>query len=331
MDSDWEGARSKICEVADERTIFSFYQFQCGLAGAYLYQSGEYDLSLLQESATYYQQGLEIDGFWPVHWANLAMLEWQLGESAEAIELMQTALDRAPRNESFAIQLGWMAEQNGNEEIAVSAYTSALEKNPWLTESSFFAQTVLRSNVRDSKDFALFLSASDGLTMQAYLEFKRGGFVQAERLLREALELDSLNASAHALLGLVLDSLGNSDEAWVQIQTALLIDDAPRILGWVSQVAISQGRENESAELLMRAFARLSFNIDNSEKYYAGVYHRYFLPVEHVPGFQRPDLLPELVDGLHWLVEYYLEKGDIENAGEIVGWLESSGWYREAD
>ena len=114
-------------------------------------------------------------------------------------------------------------------------------------------------------------------------------------------------------------------------QTALLIDDVPRILGMVSQVAISQGRESESSELLMRAFARLSFNIDNSEKYYAGVYHRYFLPVEHVPGFQRPDLLPELVDGLYWLVDFYIQDGELERAEDIVEWMELSGWLRVAD
>lgn len=331
MDSDWEAARENICDIADERETFSLYQFQCGLASAQLYQSGEYDLTLLQDSADYYQRGLEMDTYWPVHQANLAVLKWQLGENNAAIAAMQQAVDDAPRNTTFAIQLGWMAEQVGNEELAVSAYTRALEKDPWLTESAFFEQSKIRRSVRNSLDFDSFLDTSDQLTIRSYREIKVGNLEKAEALLRESLQLSFLNANAHALLGVVLDKLSQPDEGWIQIQTALLMGESPRIFGWASQIALSQGREEEGADYLLRAFSDMTINVNNSEKYYAGVYHRYSFMVDLVPGFLQIDLLPELVDGLFWLGDYYAEQGDLNSKEELLRWMETAGWLESGN
>lgn len=327
MNSVWESARNKICEVADELPAFSFYQFQCGLASAYSSKLGDEDTALLREATDYYEEGLEIDSFWPTHWANLAVLWWQVGNNSQAIEDMQNAVENAPRNTIFAIQLGWMAELDGNAELAIYAYERALKKDPWVGESSYFGQSTLRSDVRKSQDFDLNLTNSERNIIQAYRDIQVGLFKQAEVKLKEALQLSSLNADAHALLGVTLERLGDSEEAWVQIQTSLLIVKSPRILGWAAEVAALQGREAERVDYLTRAFLQLAINNTQSEKYYEGVYHRYFLPMDRVPGFQRADLLPELVDELFWLADYYSQQGEIEIADDLIMWLEETSLF----
>jgi O-antigen ligase/Flp pilus assembly protein TadD len=315
---DWESAQRLICQAADQRPELSIYQFQCGLASAHRYQQDE-NPAWLDVAEQALERGLAIDPFWPVHTANLAMVKWQQGEREEAADTLRQAVDDAPRNALFAFNLAWMEEKLENTQKANAAYAQAAQHDHWVRYTMLLHQEDNFSRHAEKK-----LEASDlPAHIQGYGLLRDGHLDRASEILEAVIDSNPLNGEAYALRAIVYQRQGKPALAWQDVQTGLLIEPSSRVYLWASEVALHQGKDDKAFAYVERAYGQLQNRNEFSEPYYYGVYHRYFLDVDLVPGYQRGDLPPEMVDRLIWLAEWYQEKSLEQEARRLV-WLQST-------
>lgn len=93
---DWTAARHGLCTAAEQAPWVSIYRFECALAIASDSAMGTQD-ARLEDAVREQQAGLALDPTWPVHRANLAGMEWAIGQREVAIEDMRQAVAQAPR------------------------------------------------------------------------------------------------------------------------------------------------------------------------------------------------------------------------------------------
>ncbi|HLA88442.1 MAG TPA: O-antigen ligase family protein, partial [Anaerolineales bacterium] len=184
----YQGRQSRtaalMCKSAAEAPQFTTFAFQCGaLHGNLFYEDGDPDhLHLAIERI---QKGLEADPFWPVHWANLSVLQWTNGDKETAFSSMLVARGKAPQNPLFAAAYGWMAEQLDKSIEARAAYKDAIIADPWLMESPFFIETQLRSALINQA-FSFLVSDEDLFNLKAYQAIGLDNLATAEKEIRSA-------------------------------------------------------------------------------------------------------------------------------------------------
>jgi len=325
-DDEWEQAAMDICHQADSRQEVPFFQFECALAISFEGFSSRQGAGWEDEAIWYMEKGLDLDPYWPLHWAFMGELQWRNGDREAALESMRRANKAAPRNARLALRLGWMLEAAGAFEEARDAYRQALYLQPWYTVIQNTSGSTVFEEMRTQPEVSEGSASGQQLVVDAYNSLMAGNLDEAEVKLRAEIKRSYLNAEAHGLLGLVMVTADQPDEGWLETQTSLLIRQTPNVLGWAAKAAILRGDDEIAAEYLWQAYEQLSRISYDSTRFYEGVYHRRFLPYDRVPWLSRGDLLPEMVEGLRWLAEYYQEKGNDEYAEEILGWLEVRGW-----
>jgi tetratricopeptide (TPR) repeat protein/O-antigen ligase len=306
---DWQKAQGLICQAADKRPDLSIYQFQCGLASAYQFEQAG-DPALLEMAEKKMEEGLALDPYWPVHMANQSMIKWQRGDKDEALASMHQAVEAAPYNVLFWLNLAWMEDHLGNTTQAEKAYANAAKYDSWL-----------RYNLHNQGT----IPSGDDSTLpnhiQAYELLLEGEMTHAVERLELALEVDPTNAEAYALRAVYNQAQGEPLLAWKDIQTALLLDSSPRVHIWAAEIAIKQDKIDKAQEYLERAHEQLRRHNEYSEKYYYGVYHRYFLGVDLVPGIKRGDISHDMRKGLAWLIDLYGQEGQADKADDLQYWL----------
>ncbi|MGR9000025.1 MAG: tetratricopeptide repeat protein, partial [Gammaproteobacteria bacterium] len=302
--------------------------FQCSMLSAQLSYANS-NLNLLKIATEAQTRGLEKDPYWPLNWANLGMLVWGEGNHEEAISYMQAAVDKAPRSSLFALNLGWMAEQNGQTDLALRTYIAALENEPWLQVSPFFTQTGVRTSALRSAALDESLVPVGKLNLQGYRAYKAGQLELAASHLTSAIQADPSNGETLALLALLAQKRGRLEEAWLSAQTAAFVDrDSPRVLTWAAHVALEQGRVPDAVGYIERALEnwKLYKELYNSEYFYF-VYHRMTLQENLVPGYQRADVTDEMVASYLWLAWYYESNHMTLAAKDMLRLLEISGLH----
>jgi Tfp pilus assembly protein PilF len=315
---DWESAQRLICQAADQRPELSIYQFQCGLASAYRYQQ-DGNPAWLEVAEQKLESGLALDPYWPVHTANLAMVKWQQGEEKVAVETMHQAVNEAPRNALFALNLGLMEEKLAYTQNANAAYAQAAQHDIWVRYNMLIREDTSSRETRKELD-----DNNIPYHIQGYERLHTDDLEGSSALLQSALVTNPVNQEAYALRGVLYQHQNKPDLAWRDIQTSMLIEPSPRVHLWASEVAVHQGEDETAISHVEQAYQQLQNRNEFSESYYYGVYHRYFLDVDLVPGYQRGDLPPEMADRLIWLAEWYQEKGMEEEAQEVLAWLQAT-------
>ncbi len=108
-----------------------------GLPAYRLWQAGLYGLAAQGGDREAARKGIEAyQGFNTLHpyfspaWANLAMLQWAVGEQSAAIESMRHAAELSPRHWSMWVNLGLLEEAHGQTEAALASYARALRDYP---------------------------------------------------------------------------------------------------------------------------------------------------------------------------------------------------------
>ena len=199
----WTQAATFLCEAGEKAPGYTFYGFQCGLALATLAEH-EGNSDFLNAAMEHYRQSLENDPYWPVHWANLAALEFSMGEEERAIDNLSNASQQATRNVILLINLGWMHEQSGKPQLAVETYEKALVLDPWLIRSSFMKKSGIRRALFDPSDGSelVYLAASQALS--GWISLDREEYGQAQMLFTQNLQADPLDALSHAGMALTL-------------------------------------------------------------------------------------------------------------------------------
>ena len=134
---DWKTAAELSSQAAERDPRLTLYATEAGLAWAQAWgESG--DPQALNQARNWLQTSLEREPQFSVLWANLAVLEWQAGEQASAIEKMVRAAEMSPKEPSFALNLGWMLEETGQTAPAQQWYTQALNLAPRLAGHPFW-------------------------------------------------------------------------------------------------------------------------------------------------------------------------------------------------
>lgn len=329
IDNNVEEAEYRVCAAAQETPQFTVYSFQCGVLAAELFHlSG--DESKLEAALASMEQGLEVDPYWPIHWANLGILQWQRGEQDDAISSIQRAAEKAPHNTLFTINFAWMAEQLTMDDLATEAYQQALEIDPWLLESPFFHETELRSSLLE-KEYSHDLGTDDASALEAYRSLAAGDLAGAQAALDQALAYNPRHPEAVAIMSVLDQRRGDEELAWQHARTAILFDRGrraedqnPRVYVWGSSVALDQGRTAQAAAWIRRSLTLWKGKIQyDTRDYYYAVYHRYLLFDSFVPGYQRADYTPEMAEAFFWLEEYYRNAGNLLAAEEVHLWLNS--------
>ncbi|MDH5606170.1 MAG: O-antigen ligase family protein, partial [Anaerolineae bacterium] len=231
QNTDTNASQELICKASQENPEFTFYAFQCSLISAQLAVEQD-DRSLIEFAVEIQSQALERDPYWPVHWANLALLRWQLGDHQQAVADLQHAVENAPRNAVLALNLGWMEEQMGQDETAKSHYTAAIINDPWIVESLFWDENELRRGVLlNLPPEDIDVNSPQIMALRGNQALHNGQVELARITLETSIRRFPTEAEAYAILGLLEQSLGNEEKAWENIQLALFVtNDSPRIL-----------------------------------------------------------------------------------------------------
>jgi len=322
--ADWQKAQELACRAADLGPRFSLYAFECGLTSANLFflESAGPGLGA---AAQLIEQGLANDPSWQPYWADLAILEWKQGAERQAIAHMQRAAEAAPDNGIFALNLGWMAEEIGDLELAARAYQQALTIDPWIVEGPYFQDTEIRRSAIETV-LKTGLDERPPSIRLAYRALQVKDLDKAQAYLSLARQERPRDPQVWALLGLLASKQGDS-QAWVYAQTAVFLEDTnPRVLIWAADVAWGLGYDPEAAALTQRAFAIWVSKLQyDSAQYYFAVYHRPTYGQNYVPGYVRADFTREMVGAFGRLAEFYRTQGDLADAELVQDWLALEG------
>jgi tetratricopeptide (TPR) repeat protein len=335
VEDDIQNAASTVCNVANENPQLTIYSFQCGFLEADAYYA-DGDIAHLDRSIQSIRNGLEQDPYWAVHWANLGIVEWVRGNEISAFSSMRKAVEASPENDLILLNYGWMAENQDKRDVAVAAYKKAIEIDPWLLESPFFQATEFRSELLKD-NYLVDINPNDEMILQAYRSIQAGELVTVKETITENLTLDPANTELLALLGIIEQRSGETEQALLDVETAVFLDRMkqevdrnPRVYVWASQVALAQEKTLRAANFIESAFLIWSQKwAYNTPAFYYYVYHRRQYFQDFVRGYQRADLTPELRSAFEWLADYYRNIGMNDEAGEIDSWLMIEGTYSE--
>ncbi len=320
ISGDWVTARDRICDAHENNKENSCYAFQCGLANAQVAFFSD-DNSALLEALSAQRAGLELDPYWPPHWANLAALEWENGESQLAVAHMEQAFVAAPRNWIFALNLGWMEEQLGQSVSALQHYKVALTLNPFLESSHFYSKTDLRQKALIDYEPIENPSSSDEYALEGWRLLNDGNFSMAEEMLNHALALNSHNGEAYAWLAQFHQEQGNLDEAWKSALLGIFVEsDSPIVLIKVSEISQLMGKKEDAASYLLQAYHQTQ-NLQQSKRYTATLYKRGLLPRDTVPQLVQVVISDDMIGDFTELAELLEIQRDMDEANEVMTWV----------
>ncbi len=129
-----------------------------------------------------------------------------------------------------ALVLGYMYENQGNDDMAIEAYSKSIEENPEFEAAyKFRGAAYLRNKnyaegeIDLNKALEIDPEYSDAILELASLKYEAGSYEEAEELVNRVLSTDEENALANALLGSILDKHEKYDEALAAFDKAVSI------------------------------------------------------------------------------------------------------------
>lgn len=120
-----------------------YYYTQASLAWAKEWQQTG-SLQALDKARAHMAKSLEIEPVNPVHWADLAVLEWHSGMHEQAVQHIRHAIDLSTDEPAFYLNYGWFLEQRGEEAEALAQYQEALRLDPAPANHPFWQLTQVR-------------------------------------------------------------------------------------------------------------------------------------------------------------------------------------------
>jgi len=320
LHGDWTTASSETCLLADSQPSNTFFNFQCALALAEL--SSQDGSQLLHEAITRYRYALEDDPYWPVHWANLGMLEASIGELDHAVQDMSTAADLATRNARFPFIAGWLLRESGNPELSEGYLRRAILADPWILRSSFFNSGVGRSTSEAASPLIGFSHDHLRLTWEGWLALDAQEYGRAQSRFLAAIDENPFEGEAHAGLALVLHRLGE-DRGIVESELKLALFYAPEsyiVQNTAGLLALSNADPETAAGFFWNMYGVIARE-NLSKKYYNSTYRQTGFPIDTVPQMPAAPLPDEVYLHLAWLADYFRQNGDTTNADQVANWL----------
>ena len=317
-EADWLSASDQLCRAMDLEDSIPLYTFQCGLALAYLAEQ-EHDSALLHRAGEVFETGLRQDPNWPLHWANLGAIQWDLGETQRAQKSLAMAAELAPRNSRIALNLGWMQEQLGDFDRATLSYRRAISSDPWIQFNRLLSQN--KSRVGSFREIDLYPDASDSIlaSLEGWAALQEGDLTLAGERFALTTNADPGYAIALAGSALVSQASGNSKEASKLIGQAFWLKPSSADISFeAGAIALDQGDKTIALRYFEDA-ARANGSFSESAPYYARTFLRYYSKPDSVPQFIGLGV-PTLSDqAMQDIVELLLQR-DRHDLMQQFGW-----------
>lgn len=320
---DYQAAAPWLDQAVQRDPGHAFYHLQAGYVYGRLAAFGDGpgadSDSALETAIRYYETGIAREPAYPLNHANLASLYWSHGDSDRALAEMTQAVQLAPGEATYRLNLGVFYEQLGREPEAMAAYSTTLSLRPTWARAYFWRSTPLRREIqrqwqatqmanepasaaerlayweRAVQDSPASAAARVGKAA-ALMEWQR--YAEAERELQTALFIGSLEPDA-------------------LVQARLLLGELAYRTGDI-RAAITH---TEEALEGIRHQSILGPGTYGTSLYGWAIFHRMGLAADMLPQLVTITYTDETVDRLVRLGGWYEQVGDGASAQRI---------YREA-
>ncbi len=355
-----EKARSAAANNQNEQAIalieqsvrmdpkFALYQFEA--AGWYVLP----DIADYQTARMMYQTALNLESSYGLNHANLATIEWHLGNHDVAISHITTASQLAPKTPQFWLTLGVYSEEQGDYEQALSAYSQAIVTNPnWINSDFWQATSWRRENFTALFEHACAeLSPLQCSQLNFQFQLQTRNLAEAEKALgdisqydpdgyfyhfaagelhlaqnklklalehiQQAIQLQANNSQAYALQAEILFELGNLDQAQQTIKRAIFLGQNS-----TTKPYYILGRIKEAQELFSEAEAAYwrGYNPQTFSLNYSVALYRQLSSLLPLPTLQRTSGGPITAQAWFDLADLYKRQGRFQQAIQIYNLL----------
>jgi O-antigen ligase/Tfp pilus assembly protein PilF len=327
---DLKGAVEFFDSAAQKDPGMAHYWFTSGYTYGLLSAVG--NDNALDEAINRYERGIAIEPVYGLNHANLGMLYWSDGNYEKSIEQLNQATVLAKWEDLFWLNLGFLFEETGQNDLSVDAYKASLSFRPENITSAFWESTSIRQFVKEEKQEDFYenpdLTEIEGRIEQARNALLRGDIKEAEDLFIATQEKQPHFSLPYLGLGELAIAQGDLDSADRYLKVALSMqsltydDKVWPLLAW-AQVGLMQGEEEDAFERFRLLYEMVTeypiagWGRKGRTEYAWIVFRRTGLPLDVLPQVIRIDLTPELATGLLPLIEMYEEQGEFEAAEQV--------------
>ncbi len=121
---DWDAAIATFKEVAED-LLYATPHFPLSNLGWAYYNKGNYELA-----EKYYLEALDIEKNFPIAQRGLARTYMAMGKLSDAVNVLEKAIDNAPRMAELHLELGMAYAALNQKEKALDAFNKAIALNP---------------------------------------------------------------------------------------------------------------------------------------------------------------------------------------------------------
>jgi tetratricopeptide (TPR) repeat protein len=273
-----------------------------------------------------YQTTIQREPGYGLNYANLAALLWQRGEDGKALAAAEKAVEAAPREATFWLNVGFYREAQGDECQAADAYERTLTLRPRWAEAYYWRATDLRASVLKAWEPEMEQPGSDSLRQRARSALKAGREDEALALFDQTLKVDP--GWIHGYLGraeahLQLEQLQEASRDAHMASYLVGVDPTtPLRATWLqAEIAHAEGRldaATELAETALNGYRKQSIfgpgTWGASMRAWGPVYHRVGISADLLPQLKTIRLTDSEISRLVTLGTWYEEAGDVEKA-----------------
>jgi tetratricopeptide (TPR) repeat protein/O-antigen ligase len=344
QDSRFEESVADLRESVTLDPLLRIYQFQLGTVTGYLGLATA-DETALNRAIEAYAQEIARGGDTPINNANLAWLEWNVGDMAGAVGHMERASAQAPRDGYYALGLGYLHEEKGDLQAAEEAYSRAVATAPALIDSAFWQTSQYRLAFRSqagtndalpalARAWAAYLDcdyqeaansleelAGSGasLLLQGRVEAAQGHYDSARAAFDEVIAASPASPEAYLARGQFYFALGERDKALHDLRVAGLLGnrEAETLLGEIAYQAGDMGKAIALYQSGVPECAALTSSYD----YASQVYHRSDINADFWPEIITCTPFDHLVPYYLHLAVAYRAVGSFDDADGVCEWL----------
>ncbi len=226
LQGDFDASVKKALDASGREPDFGAYHLHAGTMQAVDYlvrkDGGETMPGLLDGAIVSLDRAVELDPRSGIAYANLALALRLKGDAAGAIDAARSAIARSPGDGTVAAIAGVVLEYGEQWDEAVSAYSKAVTHDPTLIESSFWASTPFRRDVRAEVFGNTFLTACQKARVVAlYSRYAEDDLMGLDQACRRQVEGSPSDARARSDLAIALYRTGATEEAEAQARRAV--------------------------------------------------------------------------------------------------------------
>jgi len=322
---DYRAAAPLLDRAVQRDPGHAFYNLQAGYVYGRLAASSDgsgqgTDNDLALETAIrYYETGMAHEPAYSLNHANLASLYWWHGDPERALAEMKQAVQLAPGEATYRLNLGVFYEQLGLEQEAMATYSTTLSLRPTWARAYFWRSTPLRREIQAQWQATRPVNEPTSA---------------AERLahFEQAVQDNPASASARVGKAAALMEWQRYAEARRELQTALFtgglepgaLVQARLLLGELAyrtgdvRAAIAHTEEALEGIRHQSIFGPGTYG---TSLYGWAIFHRMGLVADMLPQLVTITYTDEVIDCLVRLGGWYEQVGDVASAQRI---------YREA-